>query len=530
MGLFDSSNLRAENEQLKQRIRDLESTNRQLRQQLEQLGYSDIVAAQQRLAKAQEKLNNLNTQLYQVENDINNKLRQSEKLDKQIKTNTDKLAKIKDCAQRVNYALQNYVYADRPEYISSIDINIMENLTPSIILKLHCMDIKDLNKAYRENDKMIDKLLQDYSSRYTTKANQAIYNLMVIALRAELQNILYNLKYEKLNKSIEDVRSVTQKYLKIAGNGNQSIIGTLTKFIGEVEYLFINAVKIEYNYYVKREQAKEEQLALREQMRQEAEERKALETEKKRIAKEEEKYNAEIAKVTESLTSASNQDEINKLKARILELQSQLSDVVIKREEITTLQNGKAGTVYIISNLGSFGDNIFKIGMTRRLEPQERINELSNASVPFKFDVHSFIFSEDAVSLENKMHMLLNNRRVNKVNMRKEFFNVSINELEDIVNKIDSTAEFKKTMLAEEFRQSISSDENYSSDYKMDIDSIFNEPAPSSTAPPKSPAPQRITLDPSKTYLKTKWGIYEMPKQYKIKLTYGPRTDIEPVM
>ena len=114
--------------------------------------------------------------------------------------------------------------------------------------------------------------------------------------------------------------------------------------------------------------------------------------------------------------------------------------------------------------------------------------------------------------------------------MRKEFFNVSINELEDIVNKIDSTAEFKKTMLAEEFRQSISSDENYSSDYKMDIDSIFNEPAPSSTAPPKSPAPQRITLDPSKTYLKTKWGIYEMPKQYKIKLTYGPRTDIEPVM
>ena len=78
---------------------------------------------------------------------------------------------------------------------------------------------------------------------------------MVIALRAELQNILYNLKFEKLEKSIDDIKDVTHKYLEIAGNGNQSIAGTLTKFIGEIEYLFINAAKIEYNYYVKKEQA-----------------------------------------------------------------------------------------------------------------------------------------------------------------------------------------------------------------------------------------------------------------------------------
>ena len=83
---------------------------------------------------------------------------------------------------------------------------------------------------------------------------------------------------------------------------------------------------------------------------------------------------------------------------RILELQGQLSDVTIKKEEIINLQNGKAGNIYIISNLGSFGDKVFKIGMTRRLDPQERINELGSASVPFKFDVHSFIFSENAVN------------------------------------------------------------------------------------------------------------------------------------
>ncbi len=92
--------------------------------------------------------------------------------------------------------------------------------------------------------------------------------------------------------------------------------------------------------------------------------------------------------------------------------------------------------------------------MTRRLDPQDRINELGSASVPFKFDVHSLIFSDDAVSLENKLHQLLNEKRVNKVNLRKEFFYTNVDELEKIVSDIDPTAEFKKTMLAEEFRQS----------------------------------------------------------------------------
>ena len=138
------------------------------------------------------------------------------------------------------------------------------------------MDIKSLRKEYKENQKLIDAALTSYSKRYTTKTNKAIYNLMVIALRCELQNILYNLKFQKLDSSIDDVKALTQKYLAIADSGNQSIATTLHRFIDEIEYLFINAVKIEYNYYVKKEQARQEQLAIRQQMREEAEERKAL--------------------------------------------------------------------------------------------------------------------------------------------------------------------------------------------------------------------------------------------------------------
>ena len=137
-------------------------------------------------------------------------------------------------------------------------------------------------------------------------------------------------------------------------------------------------------------------------------------------------------------------------------MQNQLTNINAKKDEIIKLQNGRAGNVYIISNLGSFGENIFKIGMTRRLNPMERVDELGSASVPFRFDIHSFIFLDDAVSLENKLHTLLDDRRVNKVNKRKEFFNISIDELENLVNEIAPSAEFNKTMIAQEFKQSLS--------------------------------------------------------------------------
>lgn len=366
---------------------------------------------------------------------------------KQLTTQKNKVKRIKELYKSVVYSIENKTRLD-----GELEKEILE-LEASEALELHCLDVKSLRKAFKANDKQITKLTEQYSARYTTKANRAIYKLMTIALRSELQNILYSLKYNKLEEAVEKVKSMTAKYLAIAGNGNQSIAGTLTSFIGELEYFFTEAVKIEYNYYVKKEQARQEQLALREQMRQEAAERKALAEAKKKVEQEEEKYKTEISKLNQQLQEASSEN-ISALQARILELEKQLSDVTIKKEEITNLQNGKAGNVYIISNLGSFGDNVFKIGMTRRLDPQDRINELGSASVPFKFDVHSFIFSDDAVSLENRLHQILNDKRVNKVNLRKEFFYTSVDELEQIVSDIDPTAEFKKTMLAEEFRQS----------------------------------------------------------------------------
>lgn len=395
-----------------------------------------------------------------------------EKLEKQQITAQNKLNKSAEILRSVNYSIDNYFNWEAPTEhckVPNILLEDIDTLSPTVTLNLHSMDIKDLRKAYRKNDKDIETLLSSYLSRYNTKTNRSIYQLMVISLRAELQNILINLKYEKLDTAIEKIKETTAKYLTIASEGNQNIVGTMTKFIGQIEYLFINAAKIEYNYYVKKEKAKQEQMAIREQMRIEAQERKALEAEQKKIEAEENKYEAEIEKLKAQLESAA-EAERTKLNAKITELQAQLSDVIIKKDEIVKLQNGKAGNIYVISNLGSFGEDVFKIGMTRRLDPQERVNELGSASVPFKFDVHSFIFSDNAVELENRLHTMLNEKRVNKVNLRKEFFKVSIDELQQLVEEVDPTAEFTKTMAAEEYRQSLSTDKVYTSDISSDYD------------------------------------------------------------
>ena len=466
------STIKEENKELNLKIKTLGIDSYEESQRRVQQNEEIIKEKETEIRKKEEEIESKENSIKKKEDEITELNEQIEKKNKQINSSINKIGRNKELYKSIEYSINNYLnsYLNLKDYsIGGYKENEIEELCPSVITKLNAMNVPDLQKAYRENEKQINTLLELYSNRYTTKANRSIYDLMVIALKAELQNILNDLKYNKLSDSIDKLKTVTSKYLKIAGDGNQNILPTLTKFIGEVEYLFINSIKIEYNYYVKKEQAKQEQQAIRERMRQEVEERKALELERKKVEQEEEKYNNELIKINEYIKNTQDNKEIEKLKAKIIELQSKLSDVAIKKNEIINLQNGKAGTVYIISNLGAFGEDVFKIGMTRRIDPQDRVNELGDASVPFKFDVHSFIFSEDAVALESKLHEMLNSRRVNKVNRRKEFFKINIEELEKIVREIDPTSEFNMTMTANEYRETLSTDVVYTDDALVEI-------------------------------------------------------------
>nr|DAU98628.1 MAG TPA: hypothetical protein [Caudoviricetes sp.] len=466
--------LDAEREQDRKKYIDsvftLESKLNEMQKKYTESGFEDYETAQKKLAGISTEIADAVESRAKIQGEIDNLYAEAAKADKRAKTASNKAAKLIElCNAFASMLKKRDEIPDKYFTIPNFTAEEITSLCPSVEMKIHSMDVRDLQKEFRANDKRIDEVTEAYRGRYTTKSNQAIYSLMVIALRAELQNILYDLKYQKLDQGIDNVKVMTAKYLQIACEGNQSIAPTMLKFIGEIEYLFITSVKIEYDYYVRKEQARQEQLAIREQMRQEAEERKALEAERKKVEQEEQKFKNQINDVNTKLSTAEG-SEADELRKRLLELEAQLSNVTVKKENIVNLQNGKAGNVYIISNLGSFGENVFKIGMTRRLDPQERVDELGSASVPFGFDVHSFIFSDDAVGLENELHKRLNEKRVNKVNMRKEFFSVSLDELEALTREISPTSEFRRTMAAEEYRQSISGGANYEDVTESDDD------------------------------------------------------------
>ncbi len=422
---------------------------------------AQIELAQQEAAMSL-RVSELEKQISQHEAEVNQRseqiqalIKQSETLEKKAKTAENRITKAQRLYDSIQYAVHTFTDSPSVDALSSVlNINAdIEEYRPDI----KCLAVKELRSLFKKNARDILELTNSYKTNYTTKANAAIYQLMTMALDAELTNILHTLSFGKLDDGIDRIKELIGKYYDIAREGNQTIAPTLRKFIGQLEYFYIEAVKIEYEYYTQQARIKEEQRMLREQMRQEAEERKQLEQQRKQVENEEKKYQQEINRVKAQMDTASAEDpEVEKLRKRLEELEQKMAAVETKKEDIINLQNGKAGTVYIISNIGSFGENVYKVGMTRRLEPQDRIDELGNASVPFPFDVHSFIFSEDAVALETQLHKELNSRRVNKVNLRKEFFNITLDELRTMVERIDPTAPFTETALAEQYRQSLS--------------------------------------------------------------------------
>ncbi|HCZ7184389.1 TPA: DUF4041 domain-containing protein [Staphylococcus aureus] len=184
---------------------------------------------------------------------------------------------------------------------------------------------------------------------------------------------------------------------------------------------------------------------------------KEMEKKLKELDKDIRHHNNEIKKLTMYLNNTDLQVEKELYIEKIRELDQSLKNLNSERENVEDRKdNAQSGFVYIISNIDSFGENVYKIGVTRRLEPMDRINELSSASVPFEFDVHALIFSENAFELKNKLHEYFKKYKVNKVNGRKEFFKVNINEIKDkVLSEHNSTVQFIDEPKAIQYRETL---------------------------------------------------------------------------
>ena len=210
-----------------------------------------------------------------------------------------------------------------------------------------------------------------------------------------------------------------------------------------------------YQYICQKAAEAEEQREIRAQIREEAAAEREIEKAIRDSEKEEDMLQQAMIKARKDMEYASAEQKM-RYELQLEELTEKLAQAEFRRERALSMaQQTKRGFVYIISNIGSFGEDIYKIGMTRRLEPLDRVKELSSASVPFAFDVHAMIYSEDAPTLEKQLHNYFDSTSVNKVNSRKEFFEVTLSEIRDYVEEEGLKTHWTMAAEATDYRQSL---------------------------------------------------------------------------
>lgn len=200
----------------------------------------------------------------------------------------------------------------------------------------------------------------------------------------------------------------------------------------------------------------QKQLQVKEAEKEERQAQKDFEAAIKRANKKQEEAEKMLARKQQQLAIQQSEDKIQKLRDEIEALKFALKEAEEERQRAMSMaQQTKSGYVYIISNVGSFGEDVYKIGMTRRLDPMERVLELSNASVPFPFDVHAFIYSEDAPALETHLHRVFDKNKVNAINFRKEYYHVSLHDIKNAIAQKGYEVNFIDEPLAIQYKESI---------------------------------------------------------------------------
>lgn len=280
-----------------------------------------------------------------------------------------------------------------------------------------------------------------------SKGNKMIKDMKKLFLRAfnsDCEDVITRVKYNNYEMSLKKIRQSAESIQKL---GIMMSLYIAPNYINSK----IEELTLAFEYQQKKQEEKDAQKAARAEMREAAKLQKEIEAQRKKIEKEQTHYQTAYEKLLKQLESSPDDADLIQKKA---ELETQLQDIDKAMKDIDYREaNQRAGYVYIISNIGAFGENVYKIGMTRRLDPQDRIDELGDASVPFNFDVHAMIFSDDAPALETALHKAFEGRKLNMVNTRREFFNVTLDEIKEVVKKnFDKTVEFIDVPDAEQYR------------------------------------------------------------------------------
>lgn len=411
-----------------QRIKELESENAQLQSRISALEkYLPLESIEQEI----ELLNQKKEFIQKDYNDLKNKYSQA-------------LETYQNLRNQINIYRDDLEIADFGIYEPHFSFDTSEQFKEKILL------VRDRMKTMIKNEHAVLGG-EDISWNGSLSQGQAMVKrqkkLMLRAFNGESDSFIANVEWnnvirmeERLDKSFDAINKVYEKQgIAISHN---------------YKNLKLDELRLTYEYRKKIQEEKEEQRAIREQMREEERAEREIEAARLKAEKEEMMYLKALEKARKEVGTAVGEKQ-RELLQRIAELEAGLVDAeTLKQKAISMAQQTKMGYVYVISNIGSFGDDVYKIGMTRRLEPLDRVRELGDASVPFPFDVHAMIFSENAPELETKLHNVFSENRLNMTNYRREFFNVSLDKIEEEARKIGAKVEFTKLAEAVEYRES----------------------------------------------------------------------------
>jgi len=313
--------------------------------------------------------------------------------------------------------------------------------------------IRANQKEMIRNDKAIFQTKDWTVNNSKSEGRKLVSDMAKLCLRSfnnECDSAIESVRFSNFSRQRERIHKAAETIGKL---------GRVMQIVISERYLEskFDELTLAFEYQQMKEKEKEEAKIIREQQREEARAAKEMEEARKEAEKERTHYLLALNKLNEKLAKASSDEARTPLLERLSELTGYLGEIDSRLKEIDYRQeNQRAGYVYIISNIGAFGESVYKIGMTRRLEPLERVDELGGASVPFTFDVHAMIFTSDAPKLESALHNAFADRRLNMVNNRREFFQVSLDEIKRVVrSNHDKTVEFTEIPEAQQYRESI---------------------------------------------------------------------------
>jgi hypothetical protein len=423
--------LQAHRHQFQVDIQALQAKYDDLETKARELGLLDLLAVQKQIRAEEARLASIRAQVATTQSDLEAARGQLHELKQQI-------LGTEDAVLLESFAL----YEPKYQFTNSIDY------------KTRLDEIREEQKqSTRRLSAEIDaweNCAVELTKAQWTKLRKDMAKLARRSFNSECEYCVDNVKFSNLEKMEQRIRrsfETCNKLLKVAEMWMTDIV--LERKLQEL-YLA-------HEYQMKRQEEKEAARQAREDQREQEKLEKEIWEARAKIEKERRHFTSALQKLQLRLVAANDQQERDNLQTRIEELSSQNSKL---DEEERLLdyreQNARAGYVYVISNIGAFGDGIFKIGMTRRLEPMDRVDELGDASVPFRFDVHALVFSDNAPALEAKLHSHFAAGRLNKVNGRKEFFRADLKEIEAVIRaNYDAVVEVIHAAPAEQYRESL---------------------------------------------------------------------------